>query len=272
MNYREELEAAFEAAEKAGEIIDEAAGSDFRGVQGTEAKENVNDLVTEADRRSQEAVVKILDQSFPEDDIVGEESPDQGSSSSREWIIDPIDGTANFSTSLPYYCVSIAFRESGEEKAAVVYSPDSSLGKTWYAAEGEGAFVNDESGFGGEKISVSSHDGLEGATVFSRLSERSGERRDVEQPIVMELLEEGIRYRRTASAAINLAMVAEGVADGLGYIALGDYDVAAGTLLVEEAGGDVRLEESDYGKDYEIIASNGEIQEELEEIFDRNTV
>lgn len=271
MSYSEELGTAFDAAAKAGEIIDEASGGDLRSSEGTEAKENVNDLVTAADRESQEAVVEVIKDSFPRDRIVGEEEHDGETESDREWVVDPVDGTANFSTSFPYYCVSISFREAGDEKVAVVYSPDSSLGKAWYAVKDEGAYVNDKPEEGGEEISVSEHGTLEGATIFSRLSERSKERREVEKPIVLELLDEGIRYRRTASAAINLAMVAEGVVDGLGYIALGDYDISAGTLLVEEAEGEARLRGSEYGKDYEIIASNGEIQGDLEEIFDRNT-
>lgn len=271
MRYKDELEAALRAAEEAGEIIDDFADNDLRDKEETKAKENVNDLVTKADRESQEIITDIIKEEFPEDKIVGEEENDEKSNSDREWIVDPIDGTANFSTSLPYYCVSIAFREEDDEKVAVVYSPESSFGKVWYAVDGEGAYVNDRPEISGDKISVSQHSSLEGATIFSRLSERSGERREVEQPIVMELLENDVRYRRTASAAINLAMVAEGASDGLGYITLGDYDIAAGTLLVEEAGGETRVRDSEYGLEYEIIASNGKIQEELERIFDRNT-
>lgn len=268
MDYKDDLSVAFEAAKKAGKIIDEASGEDLRRNTETEAKENINDLVTSVDKRSQTKIVDIISEEFPDDKIGGEEEYEKDSDSNREWIIDPVDGTANFSTSLPYYCVSIALHESGTTQLAVIHSPESSLGQTWYAVKDKGAYVNERPDFEGNRIEVSDYGKLEGATIFSRLSERSKERREVEKEIVLELLDNDIRYRRTASAAINLAMVAEGKVDGLGYTALGDYDIDAGILLVEEAGGETRKQPSNYENKFEIVASNGRIQDQLENVFD----
>jgi len=270
MGYEKELKTAYKAAVKAGEIIDQYSGRDLRKHSGTKSKENVNDMATEADRKCQKKIIEIIEDEFSEDNIIAEENDSNISSDQREWIIDPIDGTSNFSTGLPYFSTSIAFRENGEERVGLVYSPESALGRMWYAVEDGGAYRSDSLELDGEPIKVSEQENLEGAMIFSRLSERSSERREAEKPILMDLLDRGIMLRRTAGAAINLCMVADGDADGYNLVSISDWDVAAGVLILQEAGGKYRIRKSLFEGYIEIIASNGHIQEEYETLVDKH--
>lgn len=268
MTYRKELEVAYKAAAKAGEVMDQYSGRDLRKHSGTKSKEHVNDMATEADRKCQKKIIEIIENEFPGDNIIAEENDSNTSSDQREWIIDPIDGTSNFSTGLPYFSTSIAFRENREERVGIVYSPESALGRIWYAVEDEGAYRSDSLELDGEPIEVSEQESLEGAMIFSRLSERSSERREAEKPIVTDLLDRGIMLRRIASAAINLCMVADGSVDGYNLISINDWDVAAGSLILREAGGKCRIQESVFEDYIEIVASNGQIQQEYEKLVD----
>lgn len=243
---------------------------DLRKASGTESKENSNDMVTEADMKCQEMIVETISSRFPEDNIIAEENDYNESTEGREWIIDPIDGTANFTTGLPYFCASIAFREDGEVKIGLVYSPGSALGRVWYATEDGGAYRSDDLDLDGERINVSEQGSLDGAMVFSRLSERNSERREAEKPLVMDLLDRGIMLRRAASAALNLCMVADGSVDGFNLISINNWDIAAGGLILKEAGGSMRVQDSVFEPYIEVTASNGLIQEEYESLVDRH--
>lgn len=277
MDYDAELTVALSAA-SAGIDAMASSGEDLRGAGSTEAKENVNDLVTQYDRESQAAVVEAIRSTFPEDRIVGEEAEHDLASapegSGREWIVDPIDGTSNFSIGFPYYCVSIALQIDDETAVGVVASPAASLDRCWYGVRGEGAYVSDYSDLDpedpdGERLSVTEQDDLSGAFVFGRLSERNAERRRIDDGIVHTIMDRGSKYRRTGSAALNLCHVAAGHADGYVVLSLQPWDIAAGVLLIEEAGGAVREQSARVEEDsLELVASNGPIQADLEAIVE----
>lgn len=276
MDYQTELDAAIRAGVAGIEAIADYGG-DLRIADGTATKENVNDLVTAADRASQDAIVDVLTEAFPDDAVVGEEGTGETlQESGREWIVDPIDGTANFATGFPYYCVSIALAVDGRPQVGVVLSPPTALDRCWYGVRGEGAFVHDGvadvNGVGdldGNPLSVTEQDGLSGAFLFGRLSERHADRRQIDWDIARTLLDRDSKFRRVGSAALNLCQVAAGHADGYVVLSLQEWDVAAGTLLIEEAGGTVRWQPARVEDDsIEIVASNGALQEELEEIVD----
>lgn len=270
MEHETELQTAYKAAKAAGDIMNQYAHKDLRQHSETEDKENQNDMVTEADRKCQEKAVEIIQQEFPEDSIAAEEGEYTGSSEGREWIIDPIDGTANFTTGFPYFCISIAFRIDQNEKVGLIYSPESALSRLWYAVEDEGAYRSDSLDLNGQQTHTSGQKSLEGAMILSRLSERNSERRKAEKPIISDLLDEGIMLRRAASAALNLCMVADGSVDGFALISINDWDIAAGSLILEEAGGEYRIQDSVFDGYIEIVASNGPVQEEIEDIMDKH--
>lgn len=276
MDYEDELDAAIRAGAAGTEAMADFGG-DHRSAEGTATKENVNDLVTAADHASQDAIVAALESAFPDDAIVGEEGTGESvTGTGREWIVDPIDGTANFATGFPYYCVSIALAVDGTPQVGVVVSPPAALDRCWYGVRGEGAFVHDGvAGIGGvddldgRALAVTEQDELPGAFVFGRLSERHAGRRRIDWAVTSEILDRDSKFRRVGSAALNLCQVASGHGDGYVVLSLQEWDVAAGTLLVEEAGGTVRKQPARVETDsVEVIASNGDLQNELEGIVD----
>ena len=285
MDYAAELATAHEAAIAAGERITADAARDLRAEPATARKENVNDLVTAADEESQAVIADIITSAFPADTVVGEEgdrSTDRDSE--REWVVDPIDGTSNFATDFPYYCVSIAFREAGETRVGVVLSPGPALDRCWYAVRGEGAFLSrdpdpdpavwdatdDREVLPGDPITVADHDRLDGALVCARLSERNAVRRESDLGIVSDLLDRDSKYRRVASAALNVCHVASGAADGYIVPSINDWDIAAAALILREAGGRARVRPSREADNLEVVVSNGAIQDALETVVDDN--
>ncbi len=151
----------------------------------------------------------------------------------RTWIIDPIDGTSNFIAGFPFWSVSIAAREAGEIVAGVVWDP---LRQELYAAErGAGAFRN------GARIRVTGREGVEGAFLATGFPFRSREKIDLYLSVFRELFLLARAIRRAGSAALDLAMVAAGVHDGFFEFRLAPWDIAAGSLLIEEAGGSSRI-------------------------------
>ncbi|WP_136687868.1 inositol monophosphatase family protein [Halorhabdus amylolytica] len=266
MDAPEELRVAHRAAREAGEIAAERAGEDLRAAADTESKTSANDLVTAVDRACQDRIVEVIEKRHPDDRIVAEENEaNEAADEGREWIVDPIDGTSNFSTGFPYFCVSVGFRIDGEARVGVVHSPEPALGRTWYAAAGEGAYRTTDDSLDGELIAVSEHADLEGSTVFGRLSERKRSRRATDAAMALALLENGCKLRRVGASALNLSLVAEGSADGYVVLSSYDWDLAAGELILREAGGEIRIREVPHGS-CELVASNGHLQDELEAI------
>jgi len=267
MDASEELQVALRAAREAGSIAAEHAGTDFRNSDGTESKSSANDLVTAVDRECEQRVTDVIGETFPDDRVVGEENPTELTGEGREWIVDPIDGTSNFATGYPYYCVSVGLRIDGEGVVGVVHSPDTALGRTWYAAAGEGAYRSDDHTLDGEPIAVSEHDTLAGSMVFARLSERSRAWLASDLAVATTLLERESMVRRPGSSALNMCQIADGSADGYVVLSINDWDVAAGEVILREAGGAVQ-DRALHDGTRQVIASNGAIQNDLEALVD----
>lgn len=224
------------------------------------AKGSDKDMVTEVDRMIEDQLIAAISKKFPGHDIYGEETGRSGSGSEFCWIIDPIDGTNSYIHHNPYFSVSIGLQQNGENIAGAVCAPK--LGELFWAEKGRGAFLN------GERIKVSPRDILGQSLVATGFAcVRAG------------LKENNIKYfsrimpdirdiRRCGSAAIDLAYVACGRYEGFWEMSLNIYDVAAGILLVDEAGG--RVTDMSGGKDFPkkgIVASNGLIHEKFLSYF-----
>lgn len=234
------IDTATEAARAGGEVL---LANWRRLPQGSVSEKQKNDFVTHADRESEARIVARIRETFPQDRFLAEEGGAHGGGSSSEgrtWIIDPLDGTSNFIAGFPFWCVSIAARENGRLVAGAIWDP---LRGEMYAAErGAGAFRN------GERLRVGSAAGLEGAFLATGFPFRSRERIDLYLALFRAVFLEARAIRRAGSAALDLACVAAGVFDGFFEFRLAPWDIAAGAILIEEAGGE--LTDFDGGQRY----------------------
>lgn len=193
-----------------------------------------NDWVSRADRESEEAVVRFLREHSPDDHFLGEEGGRMGAGSGtdeagRVWVIDPLDGTSNYLQHFPVWSVSIGLRDRGEVRVGVVYEP---LRDQMFVAErGSGAFLNDR------RISISNQPSLEGSFLATGFPFRAMEHLDVYTSIFHDVISTAKGVRRAGSAALDLAYTAAGIFDGFFELHLAPWDVAAGSVLVCEAGG-----------------------------------
>jgi len=214
------------------------------------------DLVTEADRSSEKLILERIRANWPAHDVVGEEGSRVDTGADYRWYVDPLDGTTNFAHSFPVFCVSLGLAFRGERKAAVVYDP--TRDELFAAERGRGAFLN------GEKIEVSKTPKLAQSLVGTGFpSHKRHKNPNIYFYHQLTLRSHGVR--RAGSAALDLASVACGRLDGFWEFNLNAWDTAAGTLIVEEAGGTVS---GFYGQplaitDRDVVASNGVIQAEL---------
>ena len=237
------VETAVEAARAGGEVL----LASWRNLpQGSVSEKKKNDFVTHADRESEEEIVARIRERFPEDSFLGEEGGarsahddadgrPEGPPADRTWIIDPLDGTSNFIAGFPFWCVSIAAREKGEIVAGAIWDP---LREELYtAARGSGAFRD------GTRLHVSGRAGLDDAFLATGFPFRSKDRIDFYLALFHDVFLRARAIRRAGSAALDLAHVASGVFDGFFEFRLSIWDIAAGALLIEEAGGKV----TDYG-------------------------
>jgi myo-inositol-1(or 4)-monophosphatase len=230
-------------------------GSEYLSAADIEFK-NPRDLVTVVDKKVEEYIIAEIKKIYPDHGIIGEETGRTGTESDCCWIIDPIDGTTSFVHGQPYYAVSIAFRKGGALQAGVVHAP--ALRQLFSAEKGQGTFLNDR------RVRVSATMKMRESvlgTGFACL--RAGWEKN--NMFHLNRIMPAIRdIRRCGSAAIDLAYVAAGKFDGFWELNLNIYDIAAGVLLVTEAGGDV----CDFsgGNAYPeagIVATNGNITNEL---------
>lgn len=188
-----------------------------------------NDWVSTADRESEDAIMATIRELSPGDAFLGEESGHSAGSSERTWVIDPLDGTSNYLQHFPFWSVSIALRERGETIAGVVYEP---LRDIFFTAErGAGAFRN------GKRIYISSQETLEGSFIATGFPFRAQEYIEPYVAIFTDVIRTSKGVRRAGSAALDLAYTATSVFDGFFEMHLAPWDVAAGALLVTEAGG-----------------------------------
>lgn len=246
------LEAAVDAAKAAGKLQRSRFESGYR----IDYKGEKN-LVTEVDRASEELIIDALRAVCPDCEILAEESGLVSTGSRMRWIVDPLDGTTNYAHGFPWFAVSIALEIDGAVRLGVIYHP--MMDELFTALAGEGASLN------GRRISVSSRQPLKGcllATGFPYDRTRTNENnfRNFEE---FQLAARAVR--RAGAAALDLAYVAAGRLDGYWECKLNPWDVAAGRLLVEEAGGVV----TDFRGnphtlvDHRILASNGLIHREM---------
>ena len=218
-------------------------------------------IVTEADRISEEMLMGRIHEKFPDHDILTEESNGTDSGSDFRWIIDPLDGTTNYAHGYPVFCVSVALEKKGEICLGVIYNP--MLNEMFVAEKERGAFLN------GQRISVSDIRELSKGLLATGFPYdiRNSKDNNIAYFNVMAVSAQAIR--RAGSAALDLAYVAAGRFDGFWELKLMPWDMAAGWLLVGEAGGVVT---DLLGKDFclpspHILASNGKIHQEMMEVF-----
>ena len=220
------LNIAVKAARRAGAIINRA--SQDIGTLTIKSK-NFNDFVSEVDVAAERAIIDTLKDAYPTHGFLGEESGSTSHQSDFIWIIDPLDGTTNFLHGFPQYCVSIALRHKGEITQAVIYEPNRN--DLYTATKGRGAFLNDK------RIRVSKCDKLQDALIGTGFPFRDFKYLDDYLSMFKSMIQKTRGIRRAGSAALDLAYVANGSLDGFWEIGLSAWDIAAGGLLVREAGG-----------------------------------
>jgi len=250
------LETAVSAA-RAGSV---SLKSHFRRPDLVSDSKAANDWVSDADRESETEIVRTILGRFPDHSVLGEEGGVQGSVGSDgefQWIVDPLDGTTNFLEGLPVFCVSIACRRGDETVVGVVLDP--LRDDLFTAAKGQGATWN------GKAMAVSERDGLESAFMATGFPFKARGVLDSYLLTLRKVFDKAGAVRRCGSAALDLAYTAAGIFDGFWEFRLSPWDVAAGALLIEEAGG--RVTDLDGGRRYlsggNIVAGTPGVHQEL---------
>lgn len=220
------LSIAVKAAREAGRIINR--GSQDVGSIAIQTK-TYNDFVSEVDRSAEQAIIDILKDAYPDHGFWGEESGHQNHEADNIWIIDPLDGTTNFLHGFPQYCVSIALQQKGVLTQAVIYDPVHN--DLFTATKGRGAFLNDK------RIRVTNRSKLQDSLIATGFPYRDFAHLDTYLGMFKDMIKKTTGLRRPGSAALDLAYVAVGWVDGFFEINLSAWDIAAGGLIVQEAGG-----------------------------------
>ena len=248
------LDVAIETAREAGAILlaefDRPVKISYKGEV---------DIVTQADKRSEQAIVTRLRTQFPKNAIVAEEGGGSESESPFRWHVDPLDGTTNFAHGYPCFAVSLGLEEAGELIVGVIFQPVS--GELFTAVKGEGAYLNQK------KIEVSRIEKLATSLLATGFpSIKRAQNPNIQYYWDFTLRSHGVR--RDGSAAMDLAAVACGRFEGFWEFGLHTWDAAAGVLLVREAGGTVtRFDGQPYMLgDRELLASNSKVHEEMKEV------
>ncbi|KLN96789.1 inositol-1-monophosphatase [Moellerella wisconsensis] len=235
------LNIAIRAARKAGNKIAQNYENPSN-IQVTQ--KGMNDFVTNVDRDSERLIIDIIHKSYPDHTIITEESGElSGKDQDIQWVIDPLDGTTNFTKRLPHFSVSIAVRVKGRTEVAVVYDP--MRNELFSAVRGQGAQLN------GYRLRSSDVRELEGTIIATGFPFKLKQHSAVYMKIMTKLFESCADFRRTGSAALDLAYVAAGRVDGYFEIGLKPWDFLAGELIVREAGGIV----TDFVGGHNYIAS-----------------
>ncbi len=249
------LNIAIKAARRAGSIINRAS----LGGSAIEVRsKHANDFVTQVDRAAEEAIIEIVRRAHPEHAILAEESGDSpGDNAEYRWVIDPLDGTTNFIHGFPQYGVSIAVQHRGTTAHAVVYDP--SKNELFTASKGRGAFVNDR------RMRVSKCVKLKDALVGTGFPFKELARIDLYMRQLRTLMGGCAGVRRAGAAALDLAYVAAGRLDAFWEMGLSPWDMAAGALLIQEAGGLVGdlAGESNYLESGDIAAGTPKVFPQL---------
>ena len=253
------IQPVVQLAHKAGTIL----RNGFGGRISSRYKDGVHNLVTDFDVRVEEFLYAELSNLVPGSCFLGEESGHHDGTGMFEWVVDPLDGTVNFAHGIPIFCVSIAAVYHGSTILGIIHHPI--LNETFVSIKGGGSFLN------GESISVTHTDSLRESFLVTgfpyNVQENPG--RCIEQ--FNNVLRCGLPIRRLGSAALDLAYTAAGRFDGFWEVRLAPWDMAAGVLLVQEAGGTVthyNNRQFVLGHD-SIVATNGRIHNELVSVLEQ---
>ncbi len=256
LNLHPMINVAVKAARAAGSIINRAA-LDIESVRISQKK--ANDFVTEVDHAAEQAIIETLTTAYPGHGIWAEESGREHGAKDSDfvWIIDPLDGTTNFIHGLPVYCVSIALAVKGKIEQAVVYDP--TRNDLFTATKGRGAFLNDR------RLRVSKRIHLKESLISTGFPFRPGDDFNNYLKMMGDVMQRTAGLRRPGAAALDLAYVAAGYTEGFFETGLQPWDVAAGSLLVTEAGGLVGnfTGEADFLDQQECLAGNPRVYGQL---------
>lgn len=252
------LNIAIRAARKAGNII--AKGYELAPNETVVSQKGKNDYVTTVDKAAEEAIIEVIRKSYPDHSIVAEESGiNAGANTDVQWIIDPLDGTTNFVKRFPHFCVSIAIRVNGRTEVGVVYDPIRN--ELFTAVRGEGAKLNEFR----LRIDTERRD-LQGAILATGFPFKAAYHRAAHLNMIGSLMDNGVAdFRRSGSAALDLAYVAAGRVDGYFEIGIKPWDCAAGDLIAREAGALVTnfVGGTDYLTSGNVVAGNSRVVKEV---------
>lgn len=255
------IQLATEAALEAGRFLKMSVGK-IKQIERKQGQEL--NLVTEIDKKSEEMIIRKIKQRYPHHDFLAEESGSHEKKSDYKWVIDPLDGTTNFTHGFPIFCVSIALEVKGEVVLGVVYDPNAD--ELYSAERGKGATLN------GKPIRVSKVSTLIESMLVTGFPYTIRENPDEIIRHFSSFLVEAQAIRRLGSAALDLCYVAAGRLDGFWETSLNPWDMAAGVLIAEEAGGkftDFRgFPSSIYNK--QLLVSNGLIHEQMVNVLGKN--
>jgi myo-inositol-1(or 4)-monophosphatase len=252
--YKEVLEQAVNESTK---ILVENFDTDFK----IGRKKDYTDLVTEVDKKSEAKIIEVILSHFPSHNVLSEEIGNLNKQSDYVWIVDPIDGTVNYAHAVPVFCISIALEINKEVKLGLVYNPVS--GERFFSEAGKGAY------FGDRKISVSNISSLKDGLIVTGFP--YGAKNNMDRCIdhFNNFIKFGLPIRRLGSAALDLCYVAAGRFEGFWEVSLNPWDVAAGYLILKEAGGKITdftgNRYSIYNK--QILATNGKVHDEMIEVL-----
>ncbi len=248
------IETAKKAALAAGEIIMQH----FRKVppEAIRSKQK-NDFLSFVDEQSEQAIISTIRNAFPDHAFLAEESGASQNSDAHLWIIDPLDGTTNYITGLPVFAVSIALQFKGELILGVIYDPLHE--EMFWAEKGKGAFLNDQ------PIHVTQKARLDQSLIATGFPFKAKHFLDTYLAAFKDVFQSSVGMRRMGAAAIDLAYVAAGRFDGFWEIGLSPWDIAAGAILIREAGGRISdfWDNDDFLHKHYTLASNGRIHREL---------
>jgi myo-inositol-1(or 4)-monophosphatase len=246
------IRVARQAAQAGGAILMEYYGK----IKAIEHKGDI-DLVTEADRKSELKIVSMIKDAYPHHRILAEESGDSGDASSYTWIVDPLDGTTNYAHRYPCFCVSIAIEYEENIIHGVIHDPVRK--ELFTAAKGKGAYLN------GTPINVSSTQELNNSLLCTGFPYDVREDMESNMDLFRSFLMQAQAVRRDGSAALDLCYTAAGRFDGFWEQKLHPWDVAAGSLILSEAGGELSSYQGEPFSIYspEILASNGLLHRQM---------
>ncbi len=252
---------AIETAKLAGKEIKRIVHEDDIQTKG----KGLNDVVTVADIESEKMIVEKIKELFPNDTIIAEENGTyDGGNNDYSWAIDPLDGTMNYSRTMPYYCVSIGFMKNNKPEGGAVYIPETD--ELYCCEKGKGAFCNEK------RIEVSKNDSINNSLTTIGFNNRYPEERDFFNGVHDKCMNNMLNVEKLFSTVISLCYVASGKIESHFELYCFLWDICVGSLLIEEAGGkcsSLNNESINYSKidKQVIIASNGKIHSEFEKLI-----